>query len=85
MFLKKWSNLNCKIVSKLINAPEYLSIEGHQDCLFHLDQDSLESTCIPSTRPSKCITHAWNLLQDAWDGEKCLEEGEIGKEHNMKM
>ena len=50
-----------------------------------MDKGSFEASCLPSTRPEICIPPAWDLLQDAWDGEKCLEEGEIGKEHKKKM
>ena len=50
-----------------------------------MDKGSFEASCLPSTRPDICIPPAWDLLQDAWDGENCLDEppiiGGIGKEY----
>ena len=77
----------CKQIYKksFLGAPEYLSIEGHEDCLGTVDKGSFEASCLPSTRPDICIPPAWDLLQDAWDGENCLDEppiiGGIGKEY----
>merc|ERR1711936_1204018 len=61
-----------------LGAPEYLSIEGHEDCLGTLDQGSFEGSCLPSTRPPACIPPAWTELQQKFDGENCPEEPVIG-------
>jgi len=61
-----------------LGAPEYLSIEGHEDCLGTLDKDSFEVSCLPSTRPPACIPPAWDLLQGKFDGERCQDGPVIG-------
>jgi len=55
-----------------LGAPEYLSIEGHEDCLgTYNPSPSYTAKCLPSTRPDRCIPPAWEELQQKYDGEKC--------------
>merc|ERR1719210_189485 len=62
-----------------LEAPEYLSIEGHEDCLgTYNPSPSYTAKCLPSTRPDRCIPPAWQELQQKYDGKKCPEQPVIG-------
>ena len=52
-----------------------------------MDKGSFTASCLPSTRPDICIPPAWDLLQEKFDGERCLDGpkvGGIGKKHASK-
>ena len=62
-----------------LGAPEYLSIEGHEDCLgTYNPSPSYTAKCLPSTRPDRCIPPAWEELQQKYHGAKCPERPSIG-------
>ena len=69
-----------------LGAPEYLSIEGHEDCLgTYNPSPSYTAKCLPSTRPDRCIPPAWEELQQKYDGEKCPISGDIStiEDHHL--
>merc|ERR1711936_910476 len=62
-----------------LGAPEFLSIDGHEDCLGKYSPSPVSTAvCLPSSRPDQCIPPAWTELQQKFNGENCPEEPVIG-------
>jgi len=52
--------------------PEYLSIPGHEDCFgSYRSSSSLTLTCLPRTRPERCIPPVWDRILQVFDGDRC--------------
>jgi len=52
--------------------PDYLSVEGYEQCLGqHQPTGSHSEWCIPSTRPDACLTQSYEQLRQVFTGSSC--------------
>jgi hypothetical protein len=58
-------------------GPEYLSIDGHRDCLGSFQPNVPITTewfyCMPKAKPKQCEEWEWEALKEKFTGEDCPE------------
>ena len=58
-----------------MDAPKYLSVPKHQDCLgsYIQQQNSYAEKCLPVNKPPACLPESWKEIQRVFVGNKCPE------------